>query len=106
MAFKERIDVELVDKFHGFLMGGPPPGGITLGKRPRKMTAKQSMAVIYVIQEFLHALPDCFEICYQCQHIYDTESEGHTGPDGEFHCDNCSYLCDCKECHDSNHRED
>ena len=98
MGVRAPIDVDLVDQFHGFLMGGQPPGGITLRKRPRKMTAEQSMAVIYVIQEFLHALPDCFEMCNQCQRIYDTESEGHTGAEGQFHCDNCSYFCKCSEC--------
>ena len=92
------IDVDLVDQFAYFLQGGKPPSGITLMKRPRKMTAAQAMAVIYVLQEFVHCIPDVFEMCVECARVYDTEREGHTTEDGKFYCDNCSFKCSCSIC--------
>lgn len=98
MAKNEKLSAEVLNEFCQFLMGGRIPGGITMKHRPRKMTAKQAMSVIYVLQEFVGVISDRFEMCDACNWIYDTEQEGHTGTDGEFSCANCSHSCQCTDC--------
>ena len=92
------IDLECVVQLHDFLMGGDPPSGIHLRKRPRKMTAEQSFSVIYVLQEAFRLIPDAFELCGVCGRIFDTNSEGHITPNGKFYCWDCCHLCECSEC--------
>lgn len=93
------MTLEQAQRFMDFLTGDNPPDGITLARRPRKMPQDQAFSLIYVLQEAFHVIPDVFELCSLCGHIYDTESEGHH-PEGSnrFYCGGCEYQCRCKEC--------
>jgi len=96
---RDGVDIELVQKFHLFLMGGEAPDGFILPKRPRKMTAEQSSAVIYLLQEYLHVIPETYEMCDNCGWFFDSESEGHIPEEaGKMYCSSCDYLCKCKDC--------
>lgn len=93
----ELTDVESVDKFHSFLMGGKPPEGFVLKQRP-KLTARKAFAIIYVLQEHFHAIPDSFEMCSHCTRIYDSEREGHYSEQHPHHwCGNCEHLAPTEE---------
>jgi hypothetical protein len=92
------MTLEETENLFEFLTGGRPPAGITLGKRPRKMTAQQAFSLIYVLQEAFHVIPDSFEQCTHCGFIFDSESNGHSSGDGKFYCDYCSHHCKCSDC--------
>lgn len=99
VKLKAAIDIEDAQSLFRFLIGGAPPKGITLGKRPRKMTPEQAFAVIYVLQEGFHLIPDHFDLCSYCGWLYDSEREGHSPETGsKMFCDGCSQHCRCKEC--------
>lgn len=84
-----KIDAASVDQFHTFLMGGKPPKGISVKHKP-KLTPQQAFAVIYVLQEHFHFIPDCFEMCCHCYRIFDTEREGrYSESSGKNWCGDC-----------------
>lgn len=66
----------LLEEFYEFLQKKKVPGGFHLSHLP-KLTAKQAFTVIYVMQEYLHILPDNFEQCQDCLRLYDSDSEGY-----------------------------
>lgn len=92
------MSLQETEVLFAFLTGDKSPSGITLHKRPRKMTSEQAFSLIYVLQEAFHVIPDCFELCSYCGYIFDTESNGHSAGDGKFFCDNCSHHCKCRDC--------
>ncbi len=92
------LDFEQTEKLFDFLRGGDPPDGITLKHRPRKMTPDQAFALIYVLQEAFHVIPDTIEICSYCGYLFDSECEGHTPDTGKYFCDSCSLHCKCRDC--------
>lgn len=91
------MTLEETERLFDFLTGGAPPGEITLECRPARMSARQAFGLIYVLQEAFHIVPDCFEQCFYCRWIFDSESSGHAASDGRFYCDNCSHHCKCQD---------
>ncbi len=65
-----------LEVFFEFLMGEGVPDGFSLKHKP-KLTARKAFTVIYVLQEYLHILPDSFEQCSECLSLYDSEREGY-----------------------------
>jgi hypothetical protein len=92
------LDLEQTEKLFEFLKGGDPPDGITLSRRPRKMTPDQAFGLIYVLQEAFHVVHDTIEMCCYCGYLFDTDSAGHIAEDGKYFCDGCSHNCRCKDC--------
>jgi hypothetical protein len=93
------LTIEQARELMKFLMGGAPPEGFTVGKRPRKMTSDQAFSVIYLLQERYHVIPDSFEVCSNCGWLFDDYCGGHIPENGgKYFCDNCSHLCRCKDC--------
>jgi hypothetical protein len=83
----ERI-LEAIQTFHGFLQGVPPKGYKV--KPFKKMNAKQAFTVIWFLQERCHLLPDEYEMCSNCETIYDSYSEGtYNDKTGNTYCGSC-----------------
>ena len=82
----DKLTVENISKFSRYLQGDLIPEGFTLtGKRPN-LTNEQAWEVIYVLQEWLHVIPDKFERCDECEDIFDTDLE------------TCCHVDDLEEC--------
>lgn len=64
-----------IEEFYMFLQGISVPEGFSLSHKP-KMSAKKAFTVIYILQEHLHILPDCFEKCDGCNNLFDADREG------------------------------
>lgn len=76
------ITVELMNELDAFLQGKHTPKGFRLKNLPN-LNPDQAFTVIYVLQEFLHIIPDKFERCCQCGIIYDENNEGIYSGDNE-----------------------
>ncbi len=94
----------LVEEFYDFLQGISVPEGYNLKHKP-KLTAEKAFTVIYVLQEYLHILPDSIEKCDKCDCLFDSCSEGYIlddqhGLNGKvllkkywgFYCEECMEL--------------
>jgi len=66
----------LVEEFYEFLQKKSIPEGFVMGRNLPRLTPKQAFKVIYILQEFLHILPDCFEQCQECLCLFDSDREG------------------------------
>ncbi len=66
----------LLEGFYDFLQKKFVPEGYRLSSLP-KLTQKQAFTVIYVMQEYLHVIPDSFEACDGCGELFDSYSEGY-----------------------------
>lgn len=86
------ITLEQVEDFYEFLMGRPPEHlGLRLarGDAP-KLRPRAAFTVIWYLQEVLHVLPENFEACPACGHLFDAHRSGHLGRRQEhLYCDNC-----------------
>jgi SAM-dependent MidA family methyltransferase len=81
----DELETEQVQELMDFLKGDWIPDGMIFEKRP-KLKAKQAFAIVYFLQEHMHILPDCFEMCVVCNSIFDTTSEGYVvGEYDDFH---------------------
>ena len=81
-----------IQTFSDFLQG-TIPDGVTIQRshRVKKMTPAQAMSVIWVLQEVCHLLPDRYEMCSNCESIYDYNSEGrYIEKTGKCYCDTCA----------------
>lgn len=76
------ITLEQAQAFFDTLTTGEPPEGFTLPNLPT-LTNEQVFTVIYLMQEFLHVVPDCYEMCNECHVLFDTRAEGVTVGDME-----------------------
>ena len=86
-----RRDEELdnIKKFHEFLQGKIPKG-VTMRPRLKKMNAKQAFAVVWFLQEVCHLLPDEYEMCDNCQEIFDSYQGGeYEEKTGKHTCEEC-----------------
>ena len=87
--YKELLAVQ---QFHDFLQGSIPDG-TTIPRRLRhkKMNAEQAMSAIWVLQEVCRLLPDRYEMCSNCNVIYDSNSEGtYIQKTGKCYCESCA----------------
>jgi hypothetical protein len=80
----EDITQEQIEQFYEFLQGKVPEGLIM--KRPPHLSKPMAFRIIYYLQEELGILPDKYERCITCGHIYDSENEGSLN---SLHCDYC-----------------
>lgn len=80
-----------------FLVAGNPPNGFVLPEW-KPLEPRQAMTIIYVIQEFLGALPDTWDMCSNCKRFFNTEPEFYIGDEkfGMF-CENCAHLGESKK---------
>lgn len=58
-----------------FLLGESCPMDITPQDQPC-LTPTEAFSVIYYLQEHLHIIPDTYEMCRECESLYDSDSEG------------------------------
>lgn len=81
-------EIEAIAIFHQFLQGHVPEGVST--RRFKKMNADQAFTVIWFLQEVCNLLPDHYEMCHNCQTIYDDWREGHYNEKtGKCYCGSC-----------------
>jgi hypothetical protein len=84
-------DIESVRELHDFLTGTSVPEGIEIGHghQPR-LTRKQAFTAIWFMQEHMGIIPDHYEQCDRCGHLFDDDCEGRYDDKKEKHfCDNC-----------------
>ena len=67
----------LVEEFYDFLQGKSQPEGFHLTHNKPKLTAEKAFTVIYIMQEYLHILPESFEKCKGCDGLFDSDCEGY-----------------------------
>jgi hypothetical protein len=87
---QERRDKEIaaVKTFFEFLRGNIPEG-ISVA-RIKKMNAKQAFSVIWFLQEVCHLLPDQYEMCRDCELVYNAHREGrYIETTGRCYCGDC-----------------
>lgn len=65
-----------LEEFYEFLQGKTVPDKFHLTNKP-KLSANEAFTVIYVMQEYLHLLPDSIEQCQECLQLYDSDCEGY-----------------------------
>jgi hypothetical protein len=88
---EQECEYEAIRTFYRFLQGDVPEGYKV--PRFRKLTAKQAFTVIWFLQEACHLLPDSYEMCFNCESIFDSYSEGsYNEKSGRNYCDSCSDL--------------
>jgi hypothetical protein len=81
--------LEAIQTFHSFLQGVIPKGYTVT--RFKKMNAKQAFTVIWFLQEGCHLVSDQYEMCCNCESIYDSYSEGtYNEKTGNCYCDSCA----------------
>ncbi len=84
--FKEFNNVPLGQKIQDLmdmLTGGELPEGFTIGNRPQ-LTVEQAFNVVWFLQEHLRVIPDYYEMCDQCERIYNSEEEGHSLSEDQY----------------------
>ena len=83
-------------EFWDFLTAGKPPSGFCLPDW-EPLSPRQAEIVLYVVQEYLNALPDTYEMCVSCNRLIATGDEPYyRADDGKNYCEDCSMG----ECHD------
>jgi hypothetical protein len=88
----EEMTIEDTQELFDFLTGQSLPDGFRIMHRP-KLTAKKAFSVIYVLQERFGLIPDHYEQCCECGHLFDTECEGHWhAKTGRHWCGSCEHL--------------
>lgn len=54
---------------------------------------RHMMTIIYIIQEFLGALPDVWDMCSNCKYFFNTETKFYIVDEKlGILCANCAYL--------------
>lgn len=80
-----------------FLVEGNPPLSFVLPEW-KPLEPRQAMTIIYVIQEFLAALPDTWDMCSNCKLFFNTEREYYIVDEKlGILCENCAYLGESRE---------
>ena len=74
MMERGEITFEEVEKFYNFLQGEVPPE--LHMKRPPRLSGIMAFRIIYYLQEVMGVIPDKYERCARCGHIFDSEAEG------------------------------
>jgi hypothetical protein len=72
-----------------FLTEGKAPGGLIL-RDWQPVKPQQAMKILYVLQEFLHVLPDRYELCDGCNSLFDSEENNYRFVDGVRLCECCA----------------
>lgn len=65
------ITPEQMQEFFEVLTTGEAPEGYTISSLPT-LTPQQAFAVIYYLQERLRVLPDHYELCSECEELFNT----------------------------------
>lgn len=87
-AKPERDELAIVREFHAFLQGVLPEGVTT--EKFRKMNPKQAFTVIWFLQEVSRVVDDRFELCANCNEVFDSYREGHYDEKrGKHYCGGC-----------------
>lgn len=93
---REEEELEAVKTFHRFLQGEIPKG-VTV-RRFKRMNPAQAFTVIWFLQEVCHLLSDRFEMCSNCEEMYDSYGEGHYYERRRQHyCGSCDPLYEDEE---------
>lgn len=91
MSLEDEKELESIQVFHQFLQGKVPPDVRT--RKIKKMNPSQAFTVIWFLQEHCRLLSDRFELCSNCNDIYDSDSEGRfEETSGKHFCGGCEYL--------------
>lgn len=89
VTIPERDELAVVREFHAFLQGILPEGITTV--KFRKMNPRQSFSVIWFLQEVSGVIDDRFELCHNCDQVFDSYQEGHyDDKTGKHYCGGCA----------------
>lgn len=88
----DEFTLEQAQELLDFLRDGEIPEGFHLPFMPPKMSSQQASAIIYILQEHIHILPDNYELCDDCKQMYDTWNnfDHYITRTGERLCESCS----------------
>ena len=86
-------DLEWIEEFYEFLQDECSENiRLRKGHQP-KMSAKKAFAIIWYLQEHFPVFPDTIEKCWNCDNLFDTDSEGiYWQSKYRHYCSNCKYL--------------
>ncbi len=85
----DELTLDQAQELFEFLKGEKIPEGFTLPSPP-KLCSNQAFSVIYVLQEHFHVIPDNFELCCNCDMLFDSNEEGtHHEDSGNDYCGGC-----------------
>jgi len=83
----EQIESDTMNDLLSFLKGEFVPDTVNAVEESKlpKLTTMQAWFVIYVLQEHFKVLPEKFEMCNDCERIFDSDIEGiHTDDKIQF----------------------
>ena len=81
------IESDMMNELLRFLEGKFTPEAVKIVDKSKlpKLTTIQAWFVIYVLQEYFKILPEKFELCDECERVFDSDMEGiHTDDKVQF----------------------
>ena len=92
------VTLDQVEDLVEMLTGGST-GTARLAHQPQ-LTRRQAFSVVYYLQEILCIIPDHYEMCGECDEMFDSECDGGTRQgDNVQICDICRHDYDfCPSC--------
>lgn len=73
---KKKVTEDDINDLMKLLTEGEAPEGVTLDDLPPTMTRKQASSILWYLQEVMDVLPSSFEMCDECEVIYDSDAQG------------------------------
>lgn len=94
----DKITLEQVQNFVDMLTG-KPVDEMNLTHQPQ-LSRREAFSVVYYLQEEMGIIPDHYEMCSECEYIFDSQCAGGTRKsDDAWLCDECATLYDyCERC--------
>jgi hypothetical protein len=81
------LTIEQVQEFYDYLKGEFMPNEFII--ESQKLSKNKAQSILYILQEYFHIMPNTFEICENCDNLFDTGNEGF--------CHDCE-DCENKSC--------
>ncbi len=75
--FSLQIDEEMLQNLFRWLQGDADASreGLVLFHQP-SLSSEQAFSIIYYLQEELHLMPNHYDLCRVCHHLYDSQVGG------------------------------
>jgi hypothetical protein len=87
------LTLDQVQEFYNFLTGEELIKEVDV--ESPKLTNRQAFDIIYILQEHYNIIPQQYELCDECENIYDSSNEGHNYDCTDCDHDGCCYLDMC-----------
>lgn len=78
----DKLNTDILNRFIEYLQGEYIPPDWNIKDRPN-LNLKQAWDVVYMLQEWIKLIPDNFELCSECEQIFDIDDNGFYAGDDE-----------------------